>query len=113
MNPQPEDFDFIDDEATRHCMKNGCWAMNESGLWDWLRNYTVNPSKGFMFADDPEITIIVKIMERNDAPIPIGHSGASFGFTMRNLYYVAKNGVEGYKTLYFEKKQQREQEISA
>jgi hypothetical protein len=108
MNLKPEDFDFIDCSFQRMCIKNGCWAMNESGHWEWLRNYTVDPSKGFMFGVDPTIRIIAKIMDRIDSPFPIGHSGASFAFTMRDLHYIARNGIEAYKRRYFNMKQKRE-----
>jgi hypothetical protein len=50
------------------------------------------------------------MMESNEAPIRMGHSGASFGCTMRNLHYIAQNGFEAYKELYLENKCKREEE---
>ena len=109
MNFQSSDFDFIDCSMTRRCIENGCWAMDQSGLWDWLKNYEVNPSHGFMFSTASEIITICDFMDHQNAPALINHSGASFGITMRNLDYIAKNGFEAYKTLYLENKRRREQ----
>ena len=110
MNYPDSAFDFIDCDMTRQCMINGCWAMDQTSLWDWLKNYEVNPKNGFMFASDPEINLIGNVMERNNAPVIVSHSGASFGFTMRNLHYIATNGFEAYKALYLENTRQREEQ---
>lgn len=110
MNLPESAFDFIDCSMTRTCMQNGCWAMDQTNLWDWLRSYEVNPYRGFMFADNPELNLISDMMEQNNAPVRIGHSGASFGFTMCNLHYIAKNGFEAYKTLYLENKRHCEEQ---
>jgi hypothetical protein len=108
MNLSESDFDFIDCQMTKACMINGCWAVDQTGLWDWLKNYEVNLKNGFMFASDPEINVIGNMMEKDGAPYQQGHSGASFGLTMRNLFYIAQNGFEAYKALYLERKRSRE-----
>ncbi len=100
MNYSDNAFDFIPCQVTRKCMQNGCWALDQTNMWEWLYAYEVDPTKGFMFANDIEINIIGNMMDRVDAPIPMSHSGASFGITMRNLAYIAKNGLEAYKRLY-------------
>ncbi len=110
MNLYESNFDFIDCYMTRQCMINGCWAMDQSGLWEWLKNYEVNPSNGFMFALDPELITIGNIMESTGAPIRVSHSGASFGLTMRNLHYIAKNSFEEYKMLYLKNNPQNVEE---
>lgn len=112
MNFQMSDFDFIDCPMTRKCMQNGCWALTHANLWDWLRVYEVDPACGFMFTNEPEIYVIDNIMGQNNAPVHINHSGASFGITMRNLDYIAKNGFEAYKTLYLKRKHRSEQNSS-
>ena len=112
MNYSDSAFNFIDCSMTRQCMMNGCWAMDQTRLWDWLKNYEVDPSRGFMFANEPEINLIGNVMEQNNAPVQVGHSGASFGITMRNLHYIAKNGFEAYKELYLENKRRREEELN-
>lgn len=102
MNLSESDFDFIKCSMTKACLINGCWAIDQTGLWDWLKNYEVNPNNGFMFAMEHEINVIGNAMERAGAPYKQSHSGASFGFTMRNLHYIAQNGLEAYKIKYLE-----------
>jgi hypothetical protein len=111
MNLSESDFDFIDCQQTKACMMNGCWAVDQTGLWDWLKNYEVNPKYGFMFAIEPEINVIGNMMEKDGAPYQQAHSGASFGLTMRNLYYIAQNGFEAYKTICLEYKRIRESAV--
>lgn len=105
LNLQLSDFDFITCSMTRQCMENGCWAIDQTNLWEWLRSYEVNPSEGFMFSNAPEITILGSMMDSPDAPTQVGHSGASFGITMRNLHYIAKNGFNSYKNRYLSYKE--------
>lgn len=100
MNYSYSTFDFIPCEMTRKCMQNGCWALDQTNMWEWLRAYEVDPTQGFMFSTNSEIYIIGNMMENLDAPIPMSHSGASFGLTMRNLSYIAKNGFEAYNKLF-------------
>lgn len=109
MNLSASSFDFIDCQMTRSCIQNGCWAMDQTNLWDWLRTYEVDPSCGFMFAKEPEIGIIGNVMGRIDAPVQVSHSGTSYGFTMHKLHYIAKNGFEAYKTLYLENKRKKKE----
>jgi hypothetical protein len=111
MNLSESDFAFINCSMTKACMINGCWAVDQTKLWDWLKNYEVNPKYGFMFASEQEINVIGNMMENNSAPYQQSHSGASFGLTMRNLYYIAQNGFEAYKALYLENKRIRESAV--
>jgi len=96
-------FGFINCNVTRELMITSYWALNESNLWNWLKNYVVDKNKGFVFADEPEIMEILRLMESEKTPYRYSHSGASFGFVMNNLNYIAKNGFEAYKTLYLSK----------
>jgi hypothetical protein len=34
-------------------------------------------------------------------PVSSGHSGASYGITMRNMEYIAKNGYEIFKMTFY------------
>jgi len=109
MNLNESTFDFIDCPTTRNCIINGCWALNKTNLWGWLRDYEVNPSCGFMFANEPELYVIENMMENKHAPHKVSHSGASFGFTMRVLHYISLEGFENYKHKYLENNKKREQ----
>ena len=62
-------------------------ASNEIGLdmWTYMSEYSAPANQGFMFSDDVKISIIRQKME-------IGHSGTSYGWTMRYLERLAKYG---------------------
>jgi hypothetical protein len=57
-----------------------------------------------MFSSAPEVSrISAKIAELGYH----GHSGASFGFTMRAMEYIAKNGLDMYQEAYQIQNQER------
>jgi hypothetical protein len=86
-------FCFID-EYLRPYLENAHWAITQCELWDWLRRYSPPDGKGFMFSTTPELERINKKMFEQD--IAGGHSGSSYGCTMRAMEYIAKNGYEKY-----------------
>lgn len=90
------DFSFISDEFTRNIISNGYSAVNQLELWSWLKTYEPEEGRGFMWSNHPNISNIGNKME--SLPNPPGHSGSSFAFTMRHLQYIAKNGIDSYKT---------------
>jgi hypothetical protein len=51
-------------------------------IWDYLKAYTPEADKGFMFSNDATIGRILQYME-------VGHSGTSYGWTMRQLHRIA------------------------
>ena len=65
-------------------------AIHQLELWPWLRDFKVDPKKGFMFTRNPNLAKI-------EAMCTAGHSGASFGFFMRHMECIAKNGWAAYK----------------
>lgn len=87
-----QDFTFISDDDTRRLVINGYHAVTQLELWDWLKSF--EPNEGFMWSSHPNISVVMNKMETIDETV--GHSGASFGFTMRHLEYIAKNGMEEY-----------------
>jgi len=90
-----ENFEFILDPSTRVMMANGHQAISQLELWSWLRNYEPEDGRGFMYSSSPNLDIISQKMD--SLPNSVGHSGSSFGFTMRSLHYIAKNGIDAYK----------------
>jgi hypothetical protein len=54
-------------------------------MWTYMNQYTPPTNQGFMFSDDAKINIIGQKMQ-------IGHSGTSYGWTMRYLECLAKQG---------------------
>lgn len=61
-------------------------AITKCNLWEWLRDYTPGDGKGFMFSDHPNLEKINAAMKYG------GHSGSSYGWTMRQMEYIAKHG---------------------
>ena len=59
-------------------------ASDETGIniWQFMGTYT--PPTGFMFSDHKLVSVIMSHMT-------IGHSGSSFGWTMRELERIAKS----------------------
>lgn len=90
-----ENFEFISDLHTRKMIANGYQAISQLEMWSWLRNYEPEDGRGFMYSSSPNLDIIVQKMD--SLPNSVGHSGSSFGFTMRALHYIAKNGIDAYK----------------
>jgi len=82
---------FIGDYE-REEVEDGIRAVDAvEGGWEFLRGYYVDPMKGFMFADpEPTLTEI-------GSKLHTGHSGASYGKTMRTLHFIAKYGVREYR----------------
>ena len=93
-------FEFIESQHTRNMIENGYRAVDCLELWDFLSTFEPEEGKGFMFTQSDEINKIGKKME--ELPNPPGHSGSSFGFTMRHLQFIAKNGIDKYKKNYLD-----------
>jgi hypothetical protein len=58
-------------------------------MWLYLRNNPPSENTGYMFSDNTMFTEIMNNMQ-------VGHSGASYGWTMRNLQYIATHGLDSY-----------------
>ena len=86
-------FEYIKDKYMREMMINGFQAISRLELWEFMKQ---DPGEGgYMFCQDPEIGLIMNMMDRCE--YPCGHSGASFGCIMRELQYIARYGQEAYK----------------
>jgi hypothetical protein len=87
---QSSDFLKIKDESSRFMLENAYNAITLSEGWDFLRTFNYNQN-GFMFSDNP---MTGKIMSKMEELGYSGHSGFSFGWTMRNMEFLAKHGKE-------------------
>ena len=63
--------------------------QRESCMWTYLRDNPPDESRGYMFTNNPGFNAIMNNMQ-------VGHSGASYAWTMRNLQYIASNGMDAY-----------------
>jgi hypothetical protein len=77
----------------------------EINVWKYLSNYSPPADRGFMFSygDDRIVTLVGDHMET-------GHSGCSMGWTMRNIEFIAKNGVPAHREMIIENRRRREEE---
>lgn len=93
-------FDFIP-EGQRTMYSTAFDAITQLELWSFMREF---PGESFMFSSAPEVS---RISERISQLGYEGHSGASFGFTMRAMEYIAKNGLDMYQEAYEIQNQER------
>lgn len=63
--------------------------QRESCMWTYLHNNPPSKTTGYMFSDNATFTAIMNNMQ-------VGHSGSSYACTMRNLQYIANNGLDSY-----------------
>ncbi len=96
MAATPGDFTFLADYSHEVQMLDSAYKAVSSvdGAWDFLKTYSPPEGEGFMFVRNPPL----KLKQIEDAILAAdgGHSGSSFGFVMRAMEYIAKNGWDGY-----------------
>ena len=83
-------FMYVKNKHNREMLVNAWNAINQLELWNYMRRETYS----YMFSDDQEIWRITTKMEALGYN---GHSGCSFGWTMRQMQYIAKYGEEKYR----------------
>ena len=90
---QPGDFSFLCDESSRRYAKDTYEAVTKAEAWDLLKE---DPGEGgFMYSTNEHYKSIQSKMELiND------HSGASYGWCMRQVQYIATNGWDAYVALF-------------
>ena len=86
-------FTFITDLQSRAFFVSAFKAITICELWPWFNDF--DSSNNF---SGTEIDLLRA--ELNKDPINNYHSGASYGFVLRQMEYIAKNGYEMYKTEY-------------
>ena len=91
------------DPNSASMLQDGDNAITQCGLWDWLRDYTPEDGKGFMFSQHPNLEKITNAMK-------YGHSGSSYAWVMRNMEYIAKHGWTLFE---FTAREQRRKEVEA
>ena len=84
---------YIKDRETREMCTNAWAAITFSNNWDFV----AQDIESFMWSNDPRISEITEKMEEFGYS---GHSGSSFGYTMRNMQYLVHHGEEEFKKLF-------------
>ena len=90
-SPNFGDYSWMEDTSSRELCVDAHKAITELGLWDWMKTATPPSDMGFMFWNPPPIEL-AKI----NASITPEHSGSTYGWTMRQMETIAKNGWEKY-----------------
>jgi hypothetical protein len=85
-------FDYTDNHS-KVMLENAYQAISLTEMWDYMKKDT----ESYTFSSDKEIYIISKKMEELGY---YGHSGASFGMTMRNMQFIALHGLEEHKKMW-------------
>jgi hypothetical protein len=78
-------------------LENAYTAISLTEMWDYMKKN----SDSYMFSTDKEIKIISDKIEELGYH---GHSGASFGITMRNMQFIALHGMEEHKKMWLKNK---------
>ena len=86
-------FIYVKDDNKKEMLQNAWTAITQLDLWDYMKRDT----DSYMMSSDKEINIITEKMAELGYD---GHSGASFGWTMREMQFIAQNGLEAYKNMY-------------
>lgn len=90
-------MDYIENEHDKLMLTNAWQAITQTNTW----NFIAQEIESFMWSKDPriyEITIKMKELGYN------GHSGCSFGYTIRSMQYLAQNGEDYFKKLFKKEK---------
>ena len=83
---EDSEFNDIKDNHMREMLVNAYKAVDATKSWEWLKGFS---DESFMFSRSERIGIISRKMEELGYH---GHSGASFGMTMRQMELIAKHG---------------------
>lgn len=86
-------FEFVEDKTERLMLTNAYNAINLTELWDFVSS----DIESFSFSNDSRLYEISSMMKKLGYD---GHSGSSFGWTMRSMQYIARNGLDKFKLLY-------------
>ncbi len=97
------DMSYLNDKWSEDMIRDGMRSIirvgnlpevqnKEIDVWTYLSKYSPPDDRGFMFSygDDRIVTLVGENMET-------GHSGASMGWTMRNIEFIAKNGLPAHR----------------
>lgn len=89
---EPTFAEIYDDHETT-MLQDAYETIKLLELWEWFRGFEPHPNDGFMFSADMNLAMIGNSLQYQ------GHSGASFGLTMRIIHDIAKHGWERHREL--------------
>jgi len=83
-------IDFIKlgySKSEQEMLEDAYQAIETTKMWDYMKK---EPVGGYTFTDDEELRLINRHLEYG------GHSGFSFGWTMRTMQQIARIGEEKF-----------------
>lgn len=87
---ETENFEYITSNNEKEMLSSAFHAINLTENWTFMKR----PIESYQFSHHDEVKKIYnKIAEIGYN----GHSGSSFGWTMRQMQYIAINGENAYK----------------
>ena len=87
---ETEPFSFITDSYEKLMLDTAYQAITSLELWEYMSQ----PNEGYMLSSDKELGLIMNEIVKLGYD---GHSGGSFGCTMRDMQYIATHGLLKYK----------------
>ena len=100
------DLSYLNDDHSADMVRDGMRAIilvgespevnaKEINVWKYLSEYSPPEGRGFQFSagDDNIVSLVQNHMET-------GHSGCSMGWTMRNIEFIAKNGIPAHRLMF-------------
>jgi hypothetical protein len=88
------EFEYVKNTNERRMLQTAFKAITLTENWNLIRE----PICSFMLSRDNRIyKILTKIEELGYQ----GHSGSSFGCTMRNMQFIAQHGEEKFREIYY------------
>lgn len=107
------DLSYFNDNHSADMVRDGMRAIllaselpeikaKEINVWKYLSEYSPPSGRGFQFsAGDNDIVSLVQYQ------METGHSGCSMGWTMRQIEFIAKNGVPAHRKLFLASRRRR------
>lgn len=108
------DLSYFNDKWSEDMIRDGMRAIllaselpeikdKEINVWKYLSEYSPPSGQGFQFsAGDDDIVTTVQYQMKT------GHSGASMGWTMRNIEFIAKNGLPAQRARFLNSQSRRQ-----
>jgi len=93
MSTTEELFSFVTNSSNKLMLVNAYDAITKADAWNFIKK----DCNSFMFCNEP---IIWKITQAMSDLGYNGHSGASFGLVLREMQFIAQNGIESYRAMY-------------
>jgi hypothetical protein len=90
-SPNFGDYSWMKDASSREICMDAHKVISDLGLWDWMKTATPPADKGFSYWYPRPAEL-----EKLDAALTSGHSGCSYGWTMRQMEFIAKHSWDSY-----------------